>query len=303
MVDSLLKACPQLRILASSREGLSIGGETLFAVSPLPLPQEHLEKEKLMQTPSVQLFVERAQAAKPSFQLTEENAEDVAEICRQLDGIPLALELAAARVKIMPPQKMVEYLDDRFRYLTGGARTAMAHHQTLRATIDWSYDLLEEEEKILLNRLSLFRGGFVLEATEGVCAGGALDELSVLEHLTQLVHKSLVQVDEEGEEARYRLLETVRQYAQEKLESRGEMESYRQAHGQYFLKLAVEAEPHLRGAEQAHWLNRLEREHENLRGALEWALGGRRGEEGLQLAGAMGRFWWIHGHLTEGREG
>jgi predicted ATPase/class 3 adenylate cyclase len=298
---ALLKACPELRILASSREGLGIAGEATYAVSPLPLPEAQVDIGVLLSTPSVQLFVERAQLAKPMFQLTEDNAEAIGFICRRLDGIPLALELAAARVKIMPPQKLVERLEDRFRYLTGGKREALAHHQTLRATIDWSYDLLDEAEKLLLNRLSVFQGGFVMEAAEGVCAGEGLDELEVLDYLSQLVQKSLVEVDEQEDDARYRLLETVRQYAQEKLDEAGETETYHQAHLDHYLALAETAEPELAGAEQASWLKRLHEEHDNFRGALHWAIQAQQWEAAQRMGGALGRFWATHGHLGEGR--
>ncbi len=298
---ALLKACPELRILASSREGLGIAAETTYAVAPLPLPESQEDVGALLAAPSVQLFVERAQQAKPNFQLTEENAEAVGYICRRLDGIPLALELAAARVKIMPPQKLVERLEDRFRYLTGGKREALAHHQTLRATIDWSYDLLDEAEKLLLNRVSVFQGGFVMEAAEGVCAGEGLDELEVLDYLSQLVQKSLVEVDEQDDEARYRLLETVRQYAQEKLEDAGETETYHQAHLDHYLELAETAEPELEGAEQASWLNRLHQEHDNFRGALHWAIQAQQWEAAQRMGGSLGRFWRMHCHLGEGR--
>jgi predicted ATPase/class 3 adenylate cyclase len=297
----LLKACPELRILASSREELGIAGETTYAVAPLPLPDAQGDVGALLSTPSVQLFVERAQAAKPLFQLTKENAEAVSSICRRLDGLPLALELAATRLKIMPPQKLVERLEDRFRYLTGGKREALAHHQTLRATIDWSYDLLDEAEQLLLNRLSVFQNGFVIEAAEGVCAGEGLDGLEVLDYLSQLVQKSLVEVDEQGDEARYRLLETVRQYAEEKLEAAGETEKLHKAHLDYYLALAEIAEPELTEAEQLSWLQRLHKEHDNFRGALHWAMQADQWEEAQRIGGALGRFWGVHGHWSEGR--
>jgi predicted ATPase/class 3 adenylate cyclase len=298
---AMLKACPELRILASSREVLGIAAETTYAVAPLPLPKNRQDVGALLAAPSVQLFVERAQQVKPNFQLTEENAEAIGFICRRLDGIPLAIELAAARVKIMPPQKLVERLEDRFRYLTGGKREALAHHQTLRATIDWSYDLLDEAEKLLLNRVSVFQGGFVMEAAEGVCAGEGLDELEVLDYLSQLVQKSLVEVDEQEDDARYRLLETVRQYAQENLEEAGETKTFHQAHLEHYLALAETAEPELEGAEQLSWLNRLHQEHDNFRGALHWAIQAQQWEAAQRMGGALGRFWMMHGHLSEGR--
>jgi len=338
VVDSLLKACPQLCILASSREGLRVEGEMIWAVAPLLLPKEDLKREQLLQTPSVQLFVERAQAAKSSFRLTEENAEAVATICRNLDGIPLALELAAARLQMMTAQKLAEMLEDRFRLLADGKRAALPHHQTLRAAIDWSYDLLDAAEKILLNRLSVFRGGFVLETAEGVCAdeaptldpspaqagegkvqsslpsflrsggevdagrSGGLPKSAILNLLTQLINKSLVEVDEQAEEVRYRLLETVRQYGQKKLIETGELNRLNEAHFVYFLNLAEQAEPQLYKADQVEWLRRLHQDHDNLRAALSWALQQSWAEATQRLCAALGRFWFVQGYLAEGRE-
>jgi non-specific serine/threonine protein kinase len=303
IVSELLKTCPRLRILATSRQCLQIAGERVYALAPLSLPEgERADPDELLQSEAVQLFTERAQAAKHSFELSQHNATAIAYICRTLDGIPLALELAAARMQVMTSQKLAEMLDDRFRILSGGARTGLPRHETLRALMDWSYDLLTDSERLLLQRLSIFRGGCTLEATEAVCAGGVIGKLDVFENLSELVQKSLVVMEEDVGQCRYQLLETVRQYAREKLVAGGEDETYRQAHAQYFLKLAEEAEPQLAGAEQVKWLNHLESEHDNLRAALDWFLGRNTGEEALQLGGALGRFWLVHGHLTEGRE-
>jgi predicted ATPase/class 3 adenylate cyclase len=310
VVSELLKACPRVRILSSSREGLNLTGEALYAVPPLPLPQAGEKRDGMIAAPAVQLFVERAQAAKPNFELTDQNMGDIAEICRQLDGIPLALELAAARVQMMTLKKLAELLEDRFRLLTGGKRTALPHHQTLRATIDWSYDLLGEEEKKLLNRLSVFRGGFALEAAEQICSekevhsgwSTGLQSADILGLLTQLINKSLVEVDEQEEATRYRLLETVRQYGQEKLTDTGKENHLHEVHLEYFLFFAEKAEPQLYQAKQGEWLGQLHQDHDNLRAALGWALQQKRTEKALRLSGALGRFWFVQGHLAEGRE-
>ncbi len=300
--DALLRACPNLRILATSREALGIAGETLYLVPTLPVPNpERLPPlQNLVQYGAVQLFTERARAVLPTFRVTPQNAKPVVQICYQLDGIPLAIELAAVRVKMLAVEQIVLRLDDRFRLLRGGGRTALPRQQTLRATMDWSYDLLLKRERTLLGRVSVFAGGWTLEAVEAVCSGNGVESPDILDLLTQLVDKSLVVVEMKEGETRYRLLETVRQYGRDRLLELKESEGIQGRHLDYFLRLAEEVEPKLEGAEQAIWLDRLGAEHDNLREALAWSMQGAP-ERGVRLAGALGRFWLIRGHFTEGR--
>jgi predicted ATPase/class 3 adenylate cyclase len=380
LADRLLQSCPHLRILATSRERLGITGETPYRVPPLSLPdlRQPPTLASLTQYEAVRLFIERALTALSTFTVTNANAPFVAQVCHRLDGIPLAIELAAARVRVLPVEQIATRLDDRFRLLTGGSRTALPRQQTLRALIDWSYDLLSAAERTLLTRLSVFAGGWTLEAAEAVCAdddrrppttdhrhgtsggreGGrwapadavegrgqvpasrrvlgrvptALprdyghseaarvgaepttqgDEAArvgptvvgredVLELLGQLVDKSLVLYEAQGREARYRLLETVRQYGRDRLLEAGEAEAVRGRHGHFFLRLAEAAEPQLRGPEQLVWLDHLEAEHDNLRAALDAC----QEEDGaaleVRLAGALWWFWANWGHFAEGQ--
>jgi predicted ATPase/class 3 adenylate cyclase len=273
LADRWLHSCPYLKILASSREALGITGETIYQVSPLALPaSDDLSAETLSRSEAVQLFVERAAAVQPGFRLNDHNASAVAQICQRLDGIPLALELAAARVGMLSPQQIANRLDDRFRLLTGGSRTALPRQQTLRSLIDWSYDLLTEGERQVFRHLSVFVGSWSLEAAEAVCP-----ELDVLSLLAGLVQKSLVVADESADEVttRFRLLETIRQYAREKLEHSGETQLVASRHARFFAQLAEEAEAFLRGGQEIiAWLQRLESEHGNLRAALDWCLSG-----------------------------
>ncbi|MGQ0569585.1 MAG: ATP-binding protein [Armatimonadota bacterium] len=301
LTHTLLRACPSLRILATSREGLGIAGEIAWGVPPLTLPdpQPQSQPETLLLSEAGRLFFERAVAAAPDFAISTSNVPSVVEICRQLDGIPLAIELAAARVRVLPVDQIAARLNDRFRLLTRGSRTALPRQQTLRATMDWSYELLSREEQALLRRLSVFVGGFTLEATEAICAGGGVEEPGVLDLLTHLVNKSLVIMDEYG--GRYRLLETVRQYGLGKLVESSEAAGVRQKHRDWYLGLAVQAEPTLLGAGEA-WMDRLEIEHDNLRAALELSLGNSDADAGLRLAGALWRFWQVRGFWTEGRQ-
>jgi predicted ATPase/DNA-binding SARP family transcriptional activator len=303
LADALLKACPHLQILASSREGLGIVGEQSYRVPPLSLPDRKQlpPAERLCQFEAVRLFVERAVLSQPSFALEEANAAAVAQICQRLDGIPLAIELAASRVKALPVEQIAARLDDRFRLLTGGSRTALPRQQTLRALIDWSYDLLSEPERVLLHRLSVFAGGWTLEAAEAVCSGDGQEEWEVLDLLTRLVEKSLVQYEAGKGEGRFRLLETVRQYGRDRLGETKEVEAVHAHHLEFFVQLAERAAPELIGAEQAAWLERLETEHDNLRTAMGWAEAEGQGEEGLRLVGSLWRFWLVRGHLEEGR--
>ena len=292
LAATLLRSCPNLRILATSREALRMPGEMLFAVPSLSLsdPRHLQEEEDLIGYEAARLFVERARAVRHDFALTERNAMAVAQICYRLDGIPLAIELAAARTRVLSAEQIDARLADSFALLSGGGRTAMPHHRTLRATMEWSYELLSSEERILFRRLSVFAGGFALEATEAVGVIDGPECADVLELLVSLVDKSLVLVAERGGEARYRLLETVRQYGLEKLEVSGEAGEVRSRHATWFVALAEEAEPHLKGHLQVAWLQRLEIEHDNLRVALSWSLERGEAELGLTLGGLWGSF-------------
>ncbi|HLK57591.1 MAG TPA: tetratricopeptide repeat protein [Chthonomonadaceae bacterium] len=305
LVEDLLAHCPGLRLLATSREELKVAGERLYRVPSLALPDLRTPSvEKIGQSEAGRLFAERSQEKSPSFVLTGQNAASIARICHRLDGIPLALELAAARVGTMPVEQIASRLDDRFRLLTGGSRTKLARHQTLRSLIDWSYDLLSPSEQRLLARLSVFSGGWTLEAAEQVCSGEGIEEWEVLDLLTGLVSRSLVVYEERVEGiGRYRLLETVRQYAREKLRELGEEAALQQRHGEWCLALVEEADPNLRGPEQGAWLERLESEHDNLREALSWSLVVGRSlprPMALLLCGMLQRFWWTRGYLAEG---
>ena len=249
LASVLLGRCPNLRVLATSREALGVTGETLFAVSPLSLPDPHLlpAADALADYEAARLFVERARAIRPGFKITDRIAVAIAQICYRLDGMPLAIELAAARAKVLSVEQISGRLEKALGLLSSGGRTEMAHHRTLRATMDWSHELLPEEERVLLRRLSVFAGGFTLNGAEAVCAGEVLALEEVLEFLSQLVDKSLVMVEEREGEVRYRLLETVRQYGMEKLEGSGEAEMVLERHARYFLALAEEAESELMG--------------------------------------------------------
>ncbi len=308
----LLQVCPQLKIIASSREALGISGETLYRVPSLSLPdQAQVTREAIGDYESVRLFVERARAVQSHFALQDSNASAVIQICHRLDGIPLALELAAARIAVFSPEEIASRLDDRFRLLTGGSRAALERHQTLRALIDWSYDLLSDEERILFRRLSVFAGGWTFEAAEEVCSaplspfgrGVGGEGLDVLNLLTQLVNKSLVMVDADAGAAgtRYRLPETIRQYARDKLLEAGESEQVRDRHLDFFLRFAERAEPKLRSPAQIEWLERVETEFDNLRTALSWSLESGKSDHALQLAGALSYFWELRG-MSEGNK-
>jgi predicted ATPase/class 3 adenylate cyclase len=295
--ETLLHACHDLRILASSREALGIEGESAYRVPSLSLADLNSELKIIEQSEAVQLFVERAKTILPAYTLTEINAPTIAQICQRLDGIALAIELAASRVKLLKVEQIQERLDDAFRLLTGGSRTALPRQQTLRGTIDWSYDLLSEEERTVLWRLSVFIGGWTLDAAESVC-----ENLNMLDLLTRLVDKSLVAVDREHiNEPRYYLLETIRQYAREKLKESAEGEQIRARHLDYFLKLAQRAEPELYGRGQIEWMQKLEDEHENMRAALEWSLQADI-SKGQQLTAVLWWSWDLNGHLSEAYE-
>jgi predicted ATPase/class 3 adenylate cyclase len=294
--NDLLHACPQLKIIASSREALGIAGESIYRVPSLSLPNTaQVTRDVLMESESVRLFVERATAAHSKFSLKDQNASAIAQICHRLDGIPLALELAAARVGIFSPEEIAARLGDRFKLLTGGSRTALPRQQTLRALIDWSYDLLSDEEQMLLRQLSVFASGWTFEAAEGVCSN-----LDVLNLLTQLVNKSLVMADEQETSTRYRLLETIRQYARDKLLEAGESEQVRTRHLDFFLKFAEEAESYMNGPQEMEWRMFLDAEYDNLRTALEWGMENDV-DKVLRLGGALHLFWERHGYEVEGR--
>ena len=312
-VADLLTSCPQLKMLITSREVLHVRAEHEFAVPPLALPDPaHLpDLATLIRSPSVALFLQRAQAVKPEFQLTTTNARAVAEICVRLDGLPLAIELAAARMKLLSPEALLARLGRRLAMLTGGGRDVPARQQTLRNTIEWGYQLLNTWEQRLFGWLSVFVGGCTLQAAEVVVECGFIQHvgaadlsLPVIDLVASLLDKSLLQrmeqTGEGSEEPRLLMLETIREYALEALTSSGEGNSARQAHADYFLQLAEEAEPALNGPLLAMWLDRLEREHDNLRAALHWAIEGGRAEMALRLGSALERFWVVRGHRNEG---
>ncbi len=295
-----LAGCPNLSILTTSREPLGVIGETLYPVLPLALPATHLSVDEIRQVDSVRLFDERARSILPNFSLTPDNAEIVSTICRDLDGIPLAIELASARVSVLSVKQIQERLDRRFDLLVSTTRTD-ERHRTLRAAIDWSYDLLSSSERLLLQRLALFTAGFTLGTAESACAWGEVQRKDVLDLLSSLVGKSLVVAETlQGSEARYRLLETIRQYAQEKLKASGE---WVPAHDHYlacFLQLVEEVAPKLREQYQQLWLNWLETENDNIRVALAWALEQQRVEAGLRIGTALFSFWQTRAYVREG---
>jgi predicted ATPase/class 3 adenylate cyclase/predicted negative regulator of RcsB-dependent stress response len=321
-IEELLRACSGLRIMATSREILGATGETNFRCPSLSIPdlRKLPDSMETCTSEAMHLFIDRATSADPSFTVTPQNLRLIAQISQRLDGIPLAIELAAARMRMLSLEKIAARLDDTFRLLTGGSRTALPRQQTLRACIDWSYNLLSPAERTLFLRLSVFAGGFSLDAAENVCADpavvahiqpdslGASEELAYLEEedildlLTQLVDKSLVQVAIEMEDDhRYRQLETIRAYSRERLFESGRSRFVRDRHLAYYLLLAEEAEPYLRTGDQVHWLDLLETELDNLRYAMEWSLSGK-ALAGLRLASALRWFWHIRGYASEGVE-
>lgn len=310
LAEDLLRSCLELRILATSRETLNVPGETVWNVPPLALPErDGTTARDGLRYEGVRLFVSRAGHVQPHFELTDENADAVARICRHLDGVPLAIELAAARARFLSVEQIEERLVDRFGLLEGGGRTVMERHQTLRSAIDWSHELLSEAERTLFRRLAVFAGGWTVESVERIVAGPgfgtapSLEPQEVLSVLCRLVEKSLVQVEEERGNVRHRLLETLREYAWERLSEAGEERESRERHRDYFLSLAELADPQLVRVDKAIWLERLEAEHDNFRAALEWTLT-RDGEVdlGLRLAVALHRFWLWHGYLADGIE-
>lgn len=308
LVERLLRECPHLEVLATSREVLGVPGEHVWSVPTLrvPEPGRELPAARLLEFEAVELFVRRAQAAAPGFALTEENAPALAELCRRVDGLPLAIELAAARVKVLGVEQIAARLGNALDLLTGGSRTAPPRHRTLRAAIDWSFALLSEEEKALLRRLSVFAGGWTLSGAEAICADGGLVESGILDLLSHLVEKSLVEVQERGEETRFRMLQTIRHYAAERLLDSGELERVRTRHLEHFLHLVETADPHmgymLSDPEMDRWLGRLEPEQDNLRAAARWSLEREASTDaGLRLLSLQHAFWFARGRFAEGR--
>jgi non-specific serine/threonine protein kinase len=302
LVTALLQACPRVRVLATSRERLGVPGEVGWPVPSLSLPdpQERPPLESLPAYEAIQLFLERAAAAAPSFALTPQNAEAVVAICHHLDGIPLAVELAAARVAALSAQQIAGRLDDRFRLLRGSGRAGGDRHQTLWATLEWSYDLLTEEERSCFRRVAVFGGSFSLEAAEVVAPDGKIDPSSVLDLITRLVDKSLITVDRDAKgELRYRLLETVQEYGRARLGQQDDQDAARSRHLAFFQELAAEAEADFEGPEEAAALDRIEREHDNFRRAFEFALE-RDPDDALRLSTSLSRFWHVRGHISEG---
>jgi non-specific serine/threonine protein kinase len=301
LVANLLAAAPALKVLVTSRELLHLSGEHELPVPPLELPDPTLGEplSDLSQNESVSLFIQRARAARPNFELTDENAAVVAKICYELDGLPLAIELAAARLKLFDPAMLLELVEDSLNALTGGPLDLPARQRTLRATIDWSYALLERDEKKVFTRLGVFLGGFTHEAAELICGNDLPIEMPDM--LVSLLNKSLL-LQEEGLEGepRFTMLETLRDYALERLEQVGELETMRRRHAQYFLALAEDSDIELRMPDQSRWLERLDPEHNNMRAALDWSLGGADPEMGLRLAGGLGQFWFKRIHYVEG---
>ena len=304
LAEKLLQSSDKLKILATSRERIGIMGEVIFELQPLSTPglDSSLSIDEVIQFEAIQLFTERAANALPDFSLSEENLGSLISICQRLDGIPLAIELAAAWVNILTGEQIAKRLDDSFRLLTSGSRTALPRQQTLYALIDWSYNLLGDSEKRLLNRLSTFAGGWDLEAAEGICSGSGIEKHEILGLLSQLVSKSLVVFNgERGLDARYNLLVTIQQYALEKLAETGEDEAITTQYLSYYQNLTDSAALHLRGGNQQYWFKKLSVEHDNLQYALEKCQSGRHFTEiGLRIAGNLAWFWYVRGYLKEG---
>jgi predicted ATPase/class 3 adenylate cyclase len=303
-VTELLAGAPGLKVLATSRAPLGLYGEHEFPVPPLTLPD--LERppplERLTQYEAVGLFVERAKAVKPDFKITNESAPAVAEICVRLDGLPLAIELAAARIKMLPPRAMLQRLSSRLKLLTGGARDLPERQRTLRATIEWSHTLLDEGEQLLFGRLAVFSGGRTLEAIEAICDAEGDLPVDAFDGVSSLLDKSLLRQEEGPDgEPRFVMLETVHEFAREKLGQSAEEQEIKRVHAQYFLTLAEGAYPELKGANQLQWLERLEAEHDNMRAALTWASERNEAELVLRLGGALWVFWSVRGYHSEGR--
>jgi len=302
LVDSILRSCPGITVLATSREPLGISGETVWRVAPLavPDPAAPVDLHELVQCEAVDLFLDRAQLVAPGFKLTQENAPAVAQLCCRLDGIPLAIELAAALAGLMSPDQILCRLQDRFAVLTGGSRAGPARHRSLQSALDWSHELLSDRERTLFRRLSVFASSFSLEAIEQVCSGDDLERAAITGLFGGLVDKSLVVADGEvSESIRFRMLETLHHYGRDRLAESGESERVRLRHCKFFLSLAEGAAPHLIGHEHQAWHSRIAQDIGNLRSALEWS-SGREPEANLRLNDALTYFWQIHGLVQEG---
>ena len=298
----VLGECRRLRILATSREPLGITGEALWLVEPLAVPEGDASPGEIESSPAVRLLRDRAGAVRKDLAVdASRTLSTMVRVCRALDGMPLAIELAAARLRTMSVDQLANRLDDRFRLLTSGSRTALPRHKTLRAVVDWSWELLTDAERMVLRRLSVFSGGASLEAAERVCAGDAVEPEEVLELLTSLAEKSLLLA--EGDSApRYRMIGTIKEYAAQRLAEAGESDLARHAHLAYFTELTETAEPHLRRAEQLEWLATLEAEHDNIGSAMRGALAAGEAHGAMRLAAGAGWYWWLGGHRAEGIE-
>ncbi|HEU5102503.1 MAG TPA: helix-turn-helix domain-containing protein, partial [Roseiflexaceae bacterium] len=303
LVAEVLADAPALKVVATSRVPLHVRGEQEFAVLPLAVPDSKHPPaaDQLARYGAVELFVQSVRAIRSDFAITDENALAVVEICRRLEGLPLAIELAAVHSKIFPPRALLAQLGSRLTFLTGGARDAPARQQTLRATIEWSYALLDAHEQALFRRLGVFVGGFTLSAAAAVCNAASEPQGLIVARVESLVDKSMVRVDLRHDEPRFFMFETLREYALERLVESGEAEAVQRQHAQVFSALAEEAEPQLFFQMRVHWLERLEREHDNLRAALRWFIDQQAAEAGLRLGGMLCPFWDARGHLTEGR--
>jgi predicted ATPase/class 3 adenylate cyclase len=301
LTENLLKACSKLKIIATSREALKCTGEQTYSILSLKTPnlKDELSLEQLSQYEAVSLFIERALAVNTKFRVTNVNAPALAGICSQLDGIPLAIELAAARVKVLTVEKIYERLNNRFSLLTGGKRTALPRQQTLRALIDWSYDLLSQEEKILWSRLSVFNDGWTLESAEEICSDDKVKKEEIFDLLCALTEKSIIIFDEEKD--RYRILESLCQYGEERLKEVNEKDVILSKHLHYLMEFAESTEPKLKGSKAKEWLDKLEIEHGNLQAAIDWSLKDGDNEEGARIAGALAKFWDTRGYYTTGR--
>jgi non-specific serine/threonine protein kinase len=299
LAENLLRECPEVQLIATSRENLGIPGEKSYSVPTMEVPPENGGSRDLENIESVRLFIDRAMAVVPDFRVTSGNSAPIVNICRHLDGIPLAIELAAARVKILTPEQIADRLQDRFQLLAGGPRTALPRHQTLQATMEWSYGLLTEPEKSLLMQLSVFSGGWTLEDAEELVQEDLDRRSEILDLLSNLVDKSLVIVKRKHGLARYGMLETVRQFATGKLTASGDADDFNQRHANLFIKLAEEADPRLRSSDQLEWLERLGDEHENLRAAIAWLIDANQSDEAARLIGALGWYWFLGGYWVE----
>lgn len=304
VIESLLKQCPQLKILCTSREALGIFGEVSWKVPSLTLPKvaDHVGVGDALHSEAIQLFLDRATAAQPTFTINDDNVDSVVQICSRLDGIPLAIQLAASRISALSVDQLASRLDDRFRILTGGSRTALPRQQTLRATIEWSYNLLDSKERLLLQRLAVFTGGWTLESAEHICAFDGIESWEVLDLLSNLNLKSLIVHEEVALGVRYSMLESLRQFAREQLFSSEEGPAVRSLHAEHYRSLAQQAEAQLSGADQVRWLRILDTEHDNIRAALEWTLVDSASDGRLlQFAKSLHRYWEVRGFIAEGR--